>query len=175
VSVLEYDLTADDFIAFNLCHMTSANARRHLRNFRVNMSVAIPLVAFAFSALAVQPSWIVFLSMALAGGILWFLSPLIWNDAVRRNLRRMARDTGLGAAGRHRLELNDDGLREESPNGVMSTPWRSILRVDETSEHAFVFFGPTQAFVIPKRIGEAEVSGFVAQVRRRVESAPVPT
>ncbi len=148
--------------------------RRQLRNFRISMSIVMPLAVFAFTAFTVRPSWLIFFAMAVAAVILWLISPSIWNDTVRRNIRRMARDTGLGSPGRHRLELNDIGLREDGPNGVMSTPWESVLCIDETDEHAFIYFGPTQAFVVPRHSGRTETDAFLGQVRRRLGSANMP-
>lgn len=171
MTALEYELTSDDYLAYNIHTLAVSEAGRRQRlNYRLVLSVVAPLLSGLVIGFGLGDLVGGLVVAAFTGAILWFISPGMWNRAVRKSVARMATRDGLGNPGQHRLVLDDDGLREETANGVSSQSWQGIERVDETPEHAFIYFGPLAAFVIPKRIGEAAVAEFLTQVRSRIEA-----
>lgn len=164
---LKYDLTSDDFIAYNIHFaLTSEAGLRQLGAFRLTMSLVPSFLFCAGIAIALSNLVAGVVAAIVSFVVLWLVSPWLWSRAVRKNVRRMARNNGLGEPGARQLFADDRGLRQESANGETLRSWSGISRIDETPEHAFIYIGPVQAFVIPKRIGEPDVSAFTANVRQ---------
>lgn len=164
---IEYDLVMEDFIAYNLHFMhTSEACLRQLRAYRLTISL-VPSILFCAGITIALSNPVAGIATAIVSFVVfWFLSPWVWWRAVRRNVLRMARNNGLGEPGTRQLFADDRGLRQESANGETFQLWSGVSRIEETPGHAFIYIGPVQAFVIPKRIGEREVSAFLANVRQ---------
>lgn len=134
---------------------------------RLILSVVTPLLVFGVIGLIIGNFVEGVVLAVITAVIMWFLAPTLITYETKRNLARMNRDTGLGVTGLHRLVADDAGLRETSAEHEIAVNWSGIDRIDETSDYAYIFFGPVQAFVIPKRIGEVAVAGFLEVVRER--------
>ena len=166
---LVYELVSDDFVAFNLHYFGSTDAGRGLRRSqRLMLSVLTPLLVFGVIGLIFKDFVGGAVMAVITGVIMWFLAPALTAREIKRNLAHMNRDAGLGVTGPHRLVADDTGLRETSAEREVATSWSAVDRIDETADHAYIFIGPVQAFVIPKRIGEAAVTGFLDVVREHV-------
>lgn len=166
---LDYELQVDDYVAFNLRYMESSDlGRRQLRNARVSLVLLTPAIVFAAIAFVFGDLTDGVLIALTTGVIMWFLTPRLVRREYRRNFGRMAKDPGIGVTGSHRLVADDYGITEITTDRSSSAAWAAIERVDETPDHVFVFFGPVQAFVIPRRIGDERVAAFLHVVRARV-------
>lgn len=164
---LTFCLTSDDFVAFNVHFaLTSQAGLRQFRAFRRTMTLVPSILMCTGIAIATSNPVAGVASGLVTFVVLWFLCPRLWRRAVRKNIRRLGKNNGLGEPGPRRLFADDRGLRQESANGESFQSWSGILRIEETPEHAFIYIGPVQAFVVPKRIGQSEVSTFLAEVRQ---------
>lgn len=165
---LEYELTTDDFVAFNESFMRTSEAmRRQATKYRRLMSAIaglslVVVIGFGFDDFAAGV-----LLGTMSAVVLWWLAPRLWGRAIQRHISAMAAGEGLGVTGAYRLTASDSGLCEESPGGSACAEWAAIQRVDRTSEHVFVYSGPTQAFVVPVRAGASAVDELVSEVERR--------
>jgi len=158
VASFEYDLTADDYAAFNLHHlMTSDVGRRQRRVYRLSLAGVTAVLSASLITVVLRDSVAALAAAAIGAMTGWFLGPFTWKREVRRNVRKMAKDDGLGASGRHVLTLDDYGIRENTPNATVTVPWSSLVRVDETADHLFIYTDPVRAFVVPVRIGAERV------------------
>lgn len=165
VPVLEYEITIDDLIAYNLYGATSVAAAKKQRDaFRVSLTVLVFLALTAM--IAMDGTLLEGALVGLAGAAtIWFVWPPVWVWATRRHVMRHAKAGSLGIAGPCRIWLDQSGVHDATPNGTSSVTWAGIDRVEETATHAFIFVGPLQAYVIPKRIGESAVAQFLTVVR----------
>jgi hypothetical protein len=164
VTVLEYEITSDDLVAFNLhAGTTDAAVTKQRAISRVGGSVAV-LVALT-ALLAIEGHWVDGLVVGVAAALVfWMVWPRIWGWLLRRNILRLAKAGGLGTPGACRIWVDADGVHEATSHGTSSVTWDGIARIDETASHVFIFIGPVQAYMIPKRVGEAAVREFVAAV-----------
>jgi hypothetical protein len=166
VSSIEYDLVPDDFVAFNMHHaLHSEAARRQSATTRIGASVVLPLAVGIMLAAASHDVAFGAVTTLVSGVVLWFLWPRLWSRQMKRFLMRAASSDGLGTVGTQTLSIEDEGLREVSPGSETFTAWSKVRRIDETPDHVFIFVGPVQAFVIPKRIGEERVAAFMGDLR----------
>ena len=53
--------------------------------------------------------------------------------------------------GPRQTSLDEDGVREESPNHKHQSHWRGILSVEETGEHVFLMIDSIAGYIVPKR------------------------
>lgn len=171
VTVLEYEITSDDLVAFNLhAGTTDAAVTKQRAISRVGGSAAVLVTLTAL--LAIEGHWI---AGPVVGGVaalvFWMVWPRIWGWLLRRNVLRLAKAGGLGTPGPCRIWVDADGVHEATPYGTSGVAWAGIARIDETATHVFIFIGPVEAYIIPKRIGEAVVREFVSAVESgRVDS-----
>jgi hypothetical protein len=152
--VLEFELTQDDLIAYNLYGLsTSPEFRRWAGRYRLIGSLAVLtiltlIIAFDGDLLAGAVAGFV------AAGIFWIAWPRLWSWMTKRNVVRLAAGGSLGKPGRCKIWYDDHGVHDQTPGGAT---------------HAFIFTGPMQGYVIPMRVGEYAVAEFLAVVRARME------
>jgi len=165
---LEFELTADDLVAYNLHGFRTAPAMKQQREvYRIWMSL------LAFVALALPSAMVGLVIEGLVIGtvvalILWLLWPELWLWVTKRSAMHLAKTGGLGVPGPCRLWFDEDGVHDATPAGTSSVGWQEVDRIEQDSDHAFIFVGPAEAYVIPKRIGEGPVREFLDEVRLRI-------
>lgn len=165
---LKYKLANDDFVAFNLHFVGKSSTHWNaIRKGRVVSSVSTAAVLFLICYLGFR-DWAVAGSLALIiGCVPWFTYHSQYRKQMEKSLRRMAESEGVGEAGWRRLSIEESGIREETEASVSTTGFSSILRIDETDEHVFIFIGPPRAYIIPKGEVGPELAGFLEELRRR--------
>jgi hypothetical protein len=166
VNQLEYDLTAEDYIAFNIHVMrTSPIAQRQRLRFRITYTVLLG----AFALLVLGSTHVDIMSVIvtiMTVSLLWFLAPHLWFMDVTQNIRRAAKQGVFGDAGLHRLSADASGLHDVTDHSTSTFAWSSVIQVDQTEEHAFIFISKIQAFVVPRRIGSDVFDSFLDEVDR---------
>jgi len=166
--VLEFELTADDLVAYNLHgFQTNPAMKRQGEIYRVGSSLLV-FVALALLAAMVGLVMEGVVIGAVIALILWLLWPEIWLWMARRSAMHLAKSGGLGVPGPCRLWFDEVGVHDATPTGTSSVGWHGIDRIEQDDDHAFIFVGPDEAYVIPKRIGEAPVREFLDEVRLRI-------
>jgi len=63
------------------------------------------------------------------------------------------------ASDRHRLAIGPEGVRHACRTGEALTRWLAVAKVGVTTEHVFLFIGPGNAYVVPRR-AFADASAF---------------
>ncbi|PFG16231.1 YcxB-like protein [Propionicimonas paludicola] len=169
--MLEFELTTEDFVAFSIYGALSAPAvQKRSARLRIGASAAM-FVGLGLAA-GLQDGWLYGLVAGLiAAAVFWLIWPPLWAWSTKRNVMRLAESGGLGKPGPCRIWIDQYGVHDATPDGTSTVSWRGIDRVEETPSHAFIFVGPIQAYVIPKRIGGSAVADFLAAVRAGLATA----
>lgn len=168
---LEYVLTCEDYVAFNVHAATTlAETRRQLFQYRVGgaLGLALLVVILDVTTRGDGLAWALVLA-AIPAALWWGLSPQLMQRSMRRTLARIADTSGLGHVGPTSQRLDARGVHEECGGVATSAEWAEILRVDETAEHGFIFIGPMAAFIVPKTIG-IQADAFLSTLRARLSS-----
>ena len=165
MSTLEFQLTAEDYAAFNLHHaLTSRNALRQQRRARVNTTVAVLVVSMVVVSL-VSGRVVEGIFVAIAATLVsWLIFPWSWRRALSSSLRQTSVDHTLSTLGGRRLTVDHEGLIETRDGTTISAHWDDVERVDETPTHVFVYVGPTSAFIVPRRVGESEIQTLLSEI-----------
>ena len=147
---IDYELTVEDAAAFSVyLFRTSPRTRRRLR---VNQGIGV----LATLILAVVwPEWstierLIFTILLL---LLWIFGyPQYYRWAVRRNASKAYSATkSKGVLGKHTLVIEPSGVTEKSTVAESKSTWSGIERIEDDSQYVYIFTGPLQAQVIPKR------------------------
>ncbi len=163
--MLEFDLTAGDFAAYNIYGVTAAPAAKS-RSARSRLWGSVVILATLTIVIALEGSWVEGLTFGLvAAAAFWLLWPRFWVWLATSQVHRLTRAGGLGTPGPCRLWIDGEGLHDATPTGASSVTWNGIDRIEENDTHVFIFTGAIHAYVIPKRIGEPAVRDFVNSVR----------
>lgn len=168
---IEFNLTKDDYIAFNMHHIeTSPTIRRSLLIQQYGVSVIFLIVPYFFSRISRAPmlaSFIVYGAIFLA----WILYyPKYFMHATKKRIIKLI-DEGDNSAilGIHSITLTDEGIVQESRTGESKSTWGSVKRIDETSEHIYIFIGTVNAYLVPKRDfeGKIHMEAFIDMLREK--------
>jgi len=173
---LEFDVTRDDFLAFNRVGMRRLFMPRRPIRLAVVTLVAVGLFV-GFSVLEGGLGWVsdrpfgwvvgILIIAALAVVVLFFTLLLV-SLIYAKHMIRTAPDDRLGI-GRQRLEASVDGIHDHSPKGEELHRWRNVREIVDGQAHVFIFVGRVKAYLLPKRaIAPAELETFLAICRARL-------
>lgn len=73
-----------------------------------------------------------------------------------------------GVLGPNHFGLSPEGIRVESPKGQSLVYWSAVKRMAATKSRFFLFFGPVNALVLPRRAFESQAGFEAAQTEARV-------
>lgn len=78
-----------------------------------------------------------------------------------------------GQIGKHKVVLSDAGLVESTAVNESSTTWQGLDRIEQNTDYLFVYVGPIQAIIIPKRAFKdaAATEAFVEFIRTKKQAA----
>lgn len=151
---LEYELTNDDYLAFNrhLARTSPTVLAQVERARRVVVASAVG-IGLAVLWLATRELILSVVATAIATAVMW----LTWTALHHRNmdaqLRRMARKGDLGRLGPTVLTWDDRRITESATASQAIVGWQRVQRVEETEQHLFLMLGDLEALVVPKRAG----------------------
>ena len=153
---VEYEITHDDLYAFQWrAAFESPRARRVRRLAYLVWLLAIALFAlvpaigadgFTLSRISVT---FILVSVLVFFALQWCLERWLMRRAIRHILKDERPDRGV--LGRHRVVLDEDGVRESTAVGESRTTWAGIDRVEEGPEYIYLYTSPAAAHVIPRR------------------------
>lgn len=150
---LKYSITEEDYIRFNLFHIkNSTTSMRTLKIQQILIPILYIAVAFVLAGLT-EGSLVVWLSIFLVMGILWFIFyPKYFYSHILRQVRKMLKEgKSEGLLGEHLLVLSDEGILETTSKGEMKANWVSLEKFTE-DEHSFYLYNTAlSACIIPKR------------------------
>ncbi len=174
---VEYEITLKDLYAFQWrAAFESPRGRRVRRLAYLGWLLAIALFAivpaigadgFTLSRVSVT-----FMLMPLLVFLIlyWWLERWLMRRAIRHLLKDERPDRGV--LGRHRMVLDEDGVRESTAVGESRTTWAGIDRVEQSPEYIYIYTSPAGAHVIPRRAfgdpPKAEAFYQFAQARKAV-------
>ena len=84
--------------------------------------------------------------------VVWELKiPSFIRNNIKRNIETVKNDGKLPYHENAEFEFNDEAIIETTTNSVLKIKYSDVLSVKSTDEYIYIFFGATQAFIIPRR------------------------
>lgn len=146
---VEYQVTIDDVIRFNLYHVAhSPFGRRQKWLTRYPVAISLPifgLLDYVFTG-KVAPL-VTFCLIALV----WYaVTPAWWEwDVGRRTRKVLGEGMNRGLLGPSTLTIGSEGLRVVGDTGETSLKWSAVERVACSGTHTYIYLGATSALMIP--------------------------
>ena len=147
---VEYQLALEDIENFGLhVNRTSKLSKRRLR-----VSQATGILSTIVLAM-IWPRWSSLERVLLVSvlSLFWIWGyPLYYWWAIKRNHRRIySNRENSGVIGSHFLAIEPKGVSEKSAVGESTTNWIGVERIEQDEKYLFIYIGPLQAHIIPKR------------------------
>lgn len=149
---IEYDLTKEDFIEFNMYRiLNSDKVRSSLFKQRYFISLDFLAVVFILSLIAGAP-WKLFLPILILIYLLWVTYyPRSFNNKAKRNIEKMIDERNDNSVfGKYTLTIDTEGIVEDSKSKKIKTKWSQVGKIIETDQYIFIKASDTDTFIIPK-------------------------
>ncbi len=147
---LTYEITAEDFIAFNLNVLrVNPRAKRNITKGRIQGAVLILFAGILFGSLSNQasPLWyLVFVACAIAY-FLWI--PKYFASRIPGNVRKMLKNSSNKICGQKTLFLEDTHLRLVGEQEDNSYPYERIQQIIKDTAQYYIYIGEMEALIIP--------------------------
>ncbi len=155
----EYELTKDDWIAFNFYrHFHSPIARRQYLRSWFSSVIAVLIICLGISLLASlnspTPGSTFVALLPLYSGVLFCLVWFPWSN--RRKVRKIvAGMLGEGRnrtlLGKQRVAISPEGITKSSDFDRTTVAWSGIEQVIKDKDHAYVYTSTLTAIIVPRR------------------------
>jgi hypothetical protein len=173
-----YSVELDDVVTFQTFNADRSPTIRKFRRKVFVSAVIVGTLCFAGIVRLLGDTSIVPWVCGAVGAIAivtWYaLSPRsvrskFWNRSQERIVRKMyAVAQNPATFGAREIELDDDGLAARSTVTESTILWRAIERIKSTDQHTFIYVGPGNAIVIPRRTVKAgDYDEFVDELNRK--------
>ena len=182
--MLEFTLTQADLAAF-AAHQARENGEEAARRGRLRLAsawlvgVAGYLVVVLLTTVPLllngQLLWagigeLVTIAFGLTLGVLdWRKGGVLTTPLLARRYLSRARGALAATGAERRFSLDDAGFTVASGTRSTRVAWDTVRRIVETPDHYFIYTGPSEAHVIPRRSREAEAKAFAEIIREHLE------
>lgn len=170
---IDYSLTKEDYINFNVFHMDySKTMRNSIFVQRYLISLVFLIVPFFLSANSQIPFWYWFAVFCITY-ILWVV--FYKRYAIYFLRKRVARmlDEGKndGLLGARSLSLNENGIASSSAATETKHAWDTVVSVAATDEYIYIYVGAVMAYIVPTRVfaGDEQKTEFLNMVHKYTE------
>ena len=155
---INYQLTKQDYIEFNIFHMSYSNSiRKILFVQRYFVSIIFLITPFIVSRIINEISFWFWLPVFIIVYLLWVIFyPKYFYWFSSRRISRMV-DEGKNAdmLGSQSLELTEDRIVNISSFSESKTDYRTVERVVETKDYIYIYISSVMAYIIPIRTFES--------------------
>lgn len=167
---IEYELRIEDLVHFNELRLKNdVVMQKSLRNKRFLVPGVMLFFGLFYYVYYMDISTSVYITFLAA---IWaIVSPYFLKMDMRRQIRNSYTEAEKKALlGIHKLFIEADVLREQSPGGKSQTPWSQMLRVEKLPDYVYIFIEIDAAIVIPKATVKAgDLNKFAKQAESMIE------
>lgn len=143
---ITYQLSNEDIIALNVSYLEqSPDMNRMLRRSTFVTPIFLILVGFGISYLFKKNLFIT-IPLAIGIGVLYYFYYPKWRKS---KIINSAVKNSQNVIGQNSLELKDEHIIIKQPDAETKVEWRSLLKVDETKRHLFIYIKEGSVFIVP--------------------------
>lgn len=150
---INYNLTEEDYINFNLYHVkNSKTAKKALNRQRFLSPVIFMISAYVISTFGGMPFLSLFISFFITS-VLWVIFyPKYFYGLITRNSKKMFKEgKNDGLLGDHSLIMTDEGIVDASLNRESKVVWSGIESFKEDNDNLYLYVSSVSAYILPKR------------------------
>ena len=150
MSSITYTLRKVDLFEFNEHHakMNTSYGRSLTRHRFIWPAVFVLIAVFLVSSTKDVLLGLFLITVA----ILWstFVSMRIKKNFYKHLMGGISDDDASNVVGEYTLELTEDGLMETKPVGELKITWDSIVKLEKSKSHLYLYLTEDAAIIIPK-------------------------
>ncbi len=149
---LEYQITKQDYIDFNIYHMThSVTMKRSLFIQRFIFPIIFLVLPIFLIRITAIPLWYWFTTFIISS-ILWVVFyPKSLKKSVKRKISKILEEgKNTGILGNHIFSFTEEGIVDKTE--FSETKYSLIEKVVESETHIFIYVSAVMAYIIPIRI-----------------------
>lgn len=149
--IINFDFKRDDWIAFNLYHITHSEVHQRNRK-RAIRAIPLMLIGLVLVQGILQDEWIVPAIVAIVAGGFW----LWWYPSYRDKrvyqgiVSYVDQPSNQDYFGRHQVQLSEDSISLETSNTEKKINWIDVLKAEFNDDYYFVYDTPQTAIIIPR-------------------------
>ncbi len=150
---IQYDLTKEDYIAFNMHHIKSSKTVKKTLFIQQYVLAIIYLIIPFILADITGESLMFWLIPFIIIFILWIaFYPRYFKGYMKKNIIKMLSEgKNENIFGPVSLILEETGVREVTRAGESKANWSSIERVEENQDYIFMYTSAVAAAIVPLR------------------------
>ncbi len=151
---IKYNLTENDYINFNICHMrNSKELRKTIMINRFLVSLIFLLMPFILYNISDIP----FLYWTITFILVYILWVSLYEKYVyrinRKRIKRMLEEKNNdGLIGERILEIDEENIKITNNSGESKFPIKSIKDIIEDEEYIFIYINSVSAIIIPLEV-----------------------
>jgi len=151
---IKYNLTENDYINFNICHMRNSKSLR--KTIMINRFL-IPLIFLVMPFILYDISDIPFLYWATTFILVYILWVSLYEKYVyrinRKRIKRMLEEkSNDGLIGEIVLEIDGENIKIINNSGESKYYIKSIKNIIEDKEYIFIYINSVAAIIIPLEV-----------------------
>ncbi|MCB2353945.1 YcxB family protein [Clostridium estertheticum] len=149
---LEYQITKQDYIDFNIYHMThSVTMKRSLFIQRFIFPIIFLISPIFLIKITDIPLWYWF-SVCIISSVLWIVFyPKFLKRSVEKRISKLLEEgKTTGILGEHNFSFTEEGVVDKTE--FSETKYNLIEKVVESEAHIFIYVSAVMAYIIPIRI-----------------------
>lgn len=147
---ITYDITAEDYIAFNLYYMrTNPASRRNILKARIQGVVLILAGGGLCGYMSGKYTPLLIGIFALAAVLYAIFIPRTITKKVVNNVRKMLKQAGGVACGQKTLSLEEDRFRLKGAGEDSLYEYAAVQQVATDEAHYYIFTGVIEALIVP--------------------------
>ena len=151
---IKYNLTENDYINFNICHMRNSKALR--KTIMINRFL-VPLIFLLMPFILYNISDIPFSYWAITFILIYILWVSLYEKYVyrinRKRIKRMLEEkSNNGLIGERILEIDEENIKITNNSGESKFSIKTIKDIIEDKEYIFIYINSVAAIIIPLEV-----------------------
>lgn len=147
---ISYDITAEDYIAFNLNYMrTNPVSKRGILKARIQGIVLILAGGGVCGYLYGAYTPFLIAVFVLAAALFALLIPRTITKKVTENVRRTLKQSGSIACGRKTMSLEESKFRLRGEGEDSLYDYAKVQKIVEDMAHCYIYVGAMEALIVP--------------------------
>lgn len=150
---INYRLTEEDYLIFNIFHIKNSKiAMRALNIQRFLTPIIFLILSYVFSKVGDTPFLVLFITFLIIS-ILWVIFyPKYFFSRITRHAKKMILEgKNDGLLGEHHLIMTEDGISDSTANGETKVTWSGIKNFKEDKYNLYLYNSSISAYILPKR------------------------
>ncbi|MCL2617161.1 MAG: YcxB family protein [Defluviitaleaceae bacterium] len=169
---IEYNVSEEDYINFNLFHQRNSKYGRRL-SFLMRFVPAVAILAVAF----ISFSDVFFLAFGMFVAFMWVIMyPRYEKDGYTKAVRKFIREGKANDfIGSQKLSLKSDFIEEVTRSSTSQTRYEAVERVGRGYGCFFVYIGAIKAIIVPVAAfsDEGQAGKFLDILKEKTGHEPV--